>query len=154
MLSRWRPQREDGSGLSRCHLSLADRLHCEIRRAGPAHEAEESAGAARSSVVRHASEQRASTVGPRFAIVKDASDRARCYDERMGAPTIRKADVELPIDDDCDPVDDAFRDAPLDEMPETDAERAMMAAARAEPQAWVSNEDHLNALAERIRRER
>ena len=36
----------------------------------------------------------------------------------------------------------------------TDAERAMMAEARAEPAAWVSNEDHQAALAARTLRER
>jgi len=51
-------------------------------------------------------------------------------------------------------IDVAFRDAPLDGMPETNAERAMVALARAEPHAWVSEEAHQAALAERIRRER
>ncbi len=74
----------------------------------------------------------------------------------MASPTSRKiatATAQAP-DDDHDPVEAAFRDAPLDETPETDAERAMMAAARAEPHAWVSDGEHQLELAERIRRER
>lgn len=70
----------------------------------------------------------------------------------MVAPTTRK--VEAAALEEEDPVEKAFRDAPLDAMAETDAERAMMKAARAEPHAWISDDEHRAALAERIRRER
>lgn len=70
----------------------------------------------------------------------------------MVSPKARKA--ALAGVDGGDPVDEAFQAAPLDDMPETDAERAMMAEARAEPAAWVSNEDHQAALAARTLRER
>ena len=70
----------------------------------------------------------------------------------MVAPTTRK--VEAAALEEEDPVEKAFRDAPLDTMAETDAERAMMEAARAEPHAWISDDEHRAALAERIRRER
>lgn len=53
-----------------------------------------------------------------------------------------------------DPVDAAFENAPLDEMPETEAERTMMAEARALPDSWASNEEHQAALAARALRER
>jgi hypothetical protein len=63
--------------------------------------------------------------------------------------------VDLPSQaDDDDPVEAAFRDAPLDDLPETEAERAMMATARATPDAGVPNADHHAALADRNRRER
>ena len=71
----------------------------------------------------------------------------------MVAPTTRPADGALLITDN-DPIEVAFRNAPLDDTPETEAERAMMAAARAEPHAWVSDQEHQAALAERIHRER
>jgi hypothetical protein len=71
----------------------------------------------------------------------------------MASPNARKTESARAVDED-DPVEAAFRDAPLDAMPETCDERAMMAAARAEPNAWVSNEQHQTTLAERIRRER
>lgn len=80
-------------------------------------------------------------------VAADATLRA------MASPTVRKTDAVVPVDDD-DPVEAAFQNAPLDEMPESDTEREMMAAARAEPHAWVSDEEHRAALAERIRRER
>jgi hypothetical protein len=53
-----------------------------------------------------------------------------------------------------DPVEEAFENAPLDDMAETEAERAMMAEARAMPEGWISNEDHNAALAARTLRER
>jgi hypothetical protein len=34
-------------------------------------------------------------------------------------------------------VEEAFENAPLDDMAETEAERAMMAEARAMPEAWI-----------------
>lgn len=71
----------------------------------------------------------------------------------MATPPIR-ALAGTPLAADDDPVEAAFRDAPLDGMPESDAERAMMAAARAQPHAWVPGDEHQTALAERIRRER
>ena len=70
----------------------------------------------------------------------------------MVAPNARKAD--LSVADAPDPVDAAFENAPVDDMPETEAERAMMAEARAQPEAWISNEDHQAALAARALRER
>ncbi len=70
----------------------------------------------------------------------------------MFSPNARKAD--LAVVDGGDPVDEAFQNAPLDDMPETDDERDMMAEARAEPAAWISIEDHQAALAARTLRER
>ena len=81
-----------------------------------------------------------------------ALSRDCCYAVWMLSPNARKAEVA--VVDGGDPVDEAFQNAPLDDMPETDAERAMMAEARAEPAAWVSNEDHQAALAARTLRER